>query len=157
MFNANTFMSRMPCASLSRSVPVPRPLGEHWCLPGSGPLSGRQVADIAGRYLGRQVKLRSAGMTTLRIVGVFNKDLRGLLQVAPDYMKPVRYDARKLQGLLGPQQMISTTPVLVTRSLGSHRSTDQDFHSAMKSAAWFMQIKLQAIVSPAPRRQYQPS
>jgi nucleoside-diphosphate-sugar epimerase len=82
-------------------------LGAHWCLPGSGPLSGQQVADIAGRYLGRQVKLRSAGMTTLRIVGLFNNDLRGLLQVAPDYMKPVRYDARKLQGLLGPQQMTS--------------------------------------------------
>src|SRR6516162_10587505 len=32
---------------------------------------------------------------------------RGLLQVAPDYMKPVRYDARKLQGLLRPQQMTS--------------------------------------------------
>jgi nucleoside-diphosphate-sugar epimerase len=82
-------------------------LGEHWCLPGSGPLSGRQVADVAGRYLGRQVKLRLAGMTTLRIVGLFNKDLRGLLQVAPDYMKPVRYDVHKLQGLLGPQQMTS--------------------------------------------------
>ena len=46
-------------------------------------------------------------MTTLRIVGLFNKDLRGLLQVAPDYMKLVRYNARKLQGLLGPQQMTS--------------------------------------------------
>jgi nucleoside-diphosphate-sugar epimerase len=82
-------------------------LREHWCLPSSGPLSGRQVADIAGRYLGRQVKLRSAGLMTLRIVSLFNKDLRGLLQVAPDYMKPVRYDARKLQGLLGPQPMTS--------------------------------------------------
>jgi nucleoside-diphosphate-sugar epimerase len=82
-------------------------LGEHWCLPGSGPLSGRQVVDIAGRHLGRQVKMRSAGMTTLRIVSLLNKDLRGLLQVAPDYMKPVRYDARKLQDLLGPQQMTS--------------------------------------------------
>ena len=46
-------------------------------------------------------------MTTLRIVGLFNKDLRGLLQAAPDYMKLVRYNARKLQGLLGPQQMTS--------------------------------------------------
>ena len=82
-------------------------LGEHWCLPGSGPLSGRQAADIAGRLLGRQVKLRSAGMAMLRVVSLFNKDLRGLLQVAPDYMRPVRYDARKLQGLLGPQQMTS--------------------------------------------------
>jgi nucleoside-diphosphate-sugar epimerase len=81
--------------------------GEHWCLPGSGPLSGQHVAEIAGRDLGRQVKLRSAGMMTLRIVSLFNKDLRGLLQVAPDYMKPVRYDAGKLQGLLGPQQMTS--------------------------------------------------
>jgi nucleoside-diphosphate-sugar epimerase len=76
-------------------------LGEHWCLPGSGPLTGRQAADIAGCHLRRQVKLRSAGMTTLRIVSLFNKDLRGLLQVAPDYMKPVRYDARKLEACLG--------------------------------------------------------
>jgi nucleoside-diphosphate-sugar epimerase len=82
-------------------------LGEHWCLPGSGPLSGRQAADIAGRLLGRHVKLRPAGMAMLRVVSLFNRDLRGLLQVAPDYMRSVRYDARKLQGLLGPEQMTS--------------------------------------------------
>ena len=81
--------------------------GGHWCLPGGGPLSGRQAAEIAGRYLGRPVKLRSAGMMTLRIVSLFNKDLRGLLQVAPDYMKPVNYDTRKLLRLLGPQRMTS--------------------------------------------------
>jgi nucleoside-diphosphate-sugar epimerase len=81
--------------------------GEHWCLPGSGTLSGQQVANIAGRHLGRRVRLRSAGMMTLRIVSLFNKDMRGLLQVAPDYMKPVCYDARKLQSLLGAQQMTS--------------------------------------------------
>ena len=56
---------------------------EHWCLPGSGPLSGRQVADIAARHFARQVKTRSVRMTTLRIVSPFNKDLRGFLQVAP--------------------------------------------------------------------------
>ena len=82
-------------------------LGEHWCLPGSGPLSGRQAADIAGRLLGRQVKLRSAGLATLRVVSLFNKDLRGLLQVAPDYMKPVNYDTRKLLRLLGLQRRTS--------------------------------------------------
>jgi len=31
--------------------------------------------------------------------------LRGPLQVAPDYVKPVRCEVRKLQGLLGLQQM----------------------------------------------------
>lgn len=81
--------------------------GAHWCLPGSGPLSGQQVAEIAGRHLGRTVKLRSAGLTTLRIISLFKKDLRGLLQVAPDYMKPVRYNVSKLKSLLGSLQMTS--------------------------------------------------
>jgi hypothetical protein len=48
------------------------------------PLSGRQAADIVGRHLGRQIKLGSAGMTTLRIVSPFNMDLRRLLRVAPN-------------------------------------------------------------------------
>jgi nucleoside-diphosphate-sugar epimerase len=80
--------------------------GGHWCLPGAGPLSGRLAADIAGHHLGRLVKLRSAGMTTLRVVSLINKELRGFLQVAPNYMKQVRYDACKLQRLLG---LVKTT------------------------------------------------
>jgi nucleoside-diphosphate-sugar epimerase len=83
----------------------PEAFGQHWCLPGTGPLTGGQVADMAGRVLGRPVKLRSAGMGMLRLVALFKKDLRGLLQVAPNYMKPVRYNAAKLAGLLGPAQM----------------------------------------------------
>jgi nucleoside-diphosphate-sugar epimerase len=79
--------------------------GAHWCLPGSGPLTGRQFADIAGQHLRHPVKLRAAGLIMLRMVSLFNKELRGLLQVAPDYMKPVRYDASKLERLLGPQVM----------------------------------------------------
>lgn len=81
--------------------------GRHWCLPGSGPLTGQQVVAIASRHLGRSVKLRAAGMTMLRLVGLFNKDLRGFLQIAPEYMKAVRYDARRLADLLGPQAMTS--------------------------------------------------
>jgi hypothetical protein len=81
--------------------------GSHWCLPGSGPLSGRQVVDLATRHLGRPVRLRSASMATLRIVSLFNQDIRGFLQVVPNYVKPVRYDARKLQGLLGSPQITS--------------------------------------------------
>jgi nucleoside-diphosphate-sugar epimerase len=85
----------------------PEAFGQHWCLPGSGPLSGRQAAEIAGRKLGRPVKLRAAGMAMLRIVSLFKKDLRGFLQIAPNYMQPVRYDARKLEALIGRQPMTS--------------------------------------------------
>ena len=31
------------------------------------------------------------------MVSLFNKDLRGFLQMAPEYMKPVHYDAHKLE------------------------------------------------------------
>lgn len=79
--------------------------GSHWCLPGSGPLSGRQFAELCSRQLGRPVKLRTAGLWMLRLISLFNNDLRGFMQVAPNYMKPVRYDARKLEALLGAQEM----------------------------------------------------
>jgi hypothetical protein len=97
--------------------------GAHWCLPGSGPLGGREAVDIAARHLGRSVKLRSVGLTTLRILGLLNRDLRGFLQVAPDYMKPVRYDARKLQGLLGRTcaELVWCNPT--NRKCGTHSGT----------------------------------
>src|SRR5262249_28291801 len=81
--------------------------GGHWCLPGSGSLSGRRAAEIAGRHLGKPIKLRSAGMMTLRTVRLVHKEVLGVLPVVPDFLNPVTYDTHKLQGLLGPQQMIS--------------------------------------------------
>jgi nucleoside-diphosphate-sugar epimerase len=83
----------------------PEAAGSHWCLPGGGPLTGQQFSEFCTRALGRPVKLRSAGMMALRIVSLFKKELRGLLQVAPEYMKPVSYDARKLEALIGRQAM----------------------------------------------------
>jgi hypothetical protein len=51
------------------------------------------------------VPLRAASMTLLRLVGLFNKDLCGFLQLAPEYMKSVRYDAGKLAGFIGRPAM----------------------------------------------------
>ena len=79
--------------------------GSRWILPGAGPLTGQHVAEIASRELKRPVKLRSAGLGLLRMLSLFSKELRGLMQIAPDYMKPIAYDATKLVRLLGPQQM----------------------------------------------------
>jgi nucleoside-diphosphate-sugar epimerase len=85
----------------------PEASGAHWCLPGSGPLTGQRAAEIAGGHLKRAVKLRPAGLLLLRLVSLFNKELRGFMQVAPEYMKPVAYDAAKLENLLGRQAMTS--------------------------------------------------
>jgi len=83
----------------------PDAFGQHWSLPGSGPLTAKQIAAICARHLSRKVKLRSAGMTMLRLVSLFNKDLRGFLQMVPEYIKAVQYDTRRLTGLIGPQAM----------------------------------------------------
>ena len=44
--------------------------GNDWMLPSSGPLTGAQVAEIAGRHLGRPVKLRTAGVLMLRLISL---------------------------------------------------------------------------------------
>lgn len=74
--------------------------GERWILPGSGPLSGKRAAAIAGEVLGSEVKVAGAGPLLLRLVSLFHKPLRGFLQMVPDYVKPISYDASKLRGLL---------------------------------------------------------
>lgn len=94
-------------ATVARLAAHESAYGERWIVPGSGPLTGREAARIAGRVLGRDVKLRAAGLTLLRIVGLFNKALRGFLQMVPEYVKPISYDASKLEGLLGAQARTS--------------------------------------------------
>jgi nucleoside-diphosphate-sugar epimerase len=94
-------------AIAARIANHPEAFGADWVLPGCGPLTGAQVADIASRHLGRKVNVRSAGTLMLRLVGLFNRDLRGFMQMAPDYMKPIAYDAAKLEALIGRPEMTS--------------------------------------------------
>lgn len=81
--------------------------GEDWGLPGSGPITADQMAEIAGRHLGRTVKVSSAPPWFLKLMSVFSADLRSFMPMVPHYASPVRYDTSKLEGLLGPQE---TTP-----------------------------------------------
>ncbi len=81
--------------------------GEHWILPGAGPLSGQVAAEWAGRILGTDVALRSAGRTMLWIVSRFNKELRSFMQMVPEYLKPISYDASKLEALIGKPHITS--------------------------------------------------
>lgn len=77
--------------------------GEHWVVPGSGAISAREIAGIASDVLDRKVRVRGAGMTTLRLVALFDRELRDFLQIAPEYIKPVSYDGARLTGLIGPR------------------------------------------------------
>jgi nucleoside-diphosphate-sugar epimerase len=85
----------------------PEAYGERFLFPGAGPLSGTRLAEIASGHLGREVKLRAAAPWVLRIVALFNADLRSFLPMVPHYVTPLSFDAGKLRALLGPP---SVTP-----------------------------------------------
>lgn len=89
-------------ALVARLLERPEAQGHRWALPGSGPLSPARLAELAGTHLGRPVRTRAAPLWLLRVLALFSSDLRAFLPMAPHYAQPVRYDAGKLAGLLGP-------------------------------------------------------
>jgi nucleoside-diphosphate-sugar epimerase len=72
--------------------------GERFLFAGAGPLTGREVAEIASKHLDRAVNLRAAAPWLL---------LRSFLPMVPHYAKPISFDAGKLRTLLGE---VATTP-----------------------------------------------
>jgi nucleoside-diphosphate-sugar epimerase len=76
--------------------------GEDWVLPGSGPVSARRLAEILSGVLGRKVHVRAAPPWLLRLMSLFKADLRGFMQMMPEYVKPLSLDGSKLERLLGP-------------------------------------------------------
>lgn len=75
--------------------------GEEWVVRGSGPVSASQLAGILTRLLNHEVRVRAAPPWLLRILSLFNQDLRGFMQVVPEYVKPISFDDAKLERLLG--------------------------------------------------------
>jgi nucleoside-diphosphate-sugar epimerase len=75
--------------------------GEHWIMPGAGPISFQEIAEIVERHLGRPLRLRAAGQLALRLASFFLRDVRAFLPMAPTYIAPIHYDGSKLRRLLG--------------------------------------------------------
>lgn len=76
--------------------------GEDWVLPGSGPVSAHGLAKILSGLLHREVRVRAAPPWLLRLLSLFKADLRGFMQMVPEYVKPLSFDGSKLERLLGP-------------------------------------------------------
>lgn len=88
--------------TVSRLVAYEEAYAKHWVLAGCGPVSAVEVADHVSRILGRAVKVRAAGPLLLRLVSLFQRELRGFMSLVPTYVQPVRFDARRIEQLLGP-------------------------------------------------------
>lgn len=75
--------------------------GRSWVVPGSGPLSGKQAAAMAGEHLGRKVKLRPVPGWLARLVSLIAPGLRDFRPLLADYLEPIAYDGGRLQALVG--------------------------------------------------------
>lgn len=76
--------------------------GRRWVMAGSGALSARRAAEIAGAHLGRALKVRAAPPWMLRFIGLFSADLRAFLPMVPHYVQPISFSERALAELGGP-------------------------------------------------------
>ncbi len=81
--------------------------GHPWIVPGSGPLSGVRAARLAGEHLGRTVNARGAAAWLLKTLSLVSSDLRAFRPMIDHYARPIRYDAARLEGLLGA---VANTP-----------------------------------------------
>jgi nucleoside-diphosphate-sugar epimerase len=75
--------------------------GERWIVPTAGPISLQQVGEIVQRHLGREIRVRTAGLFTLRLLSLFVGEIRALLPMVPHYLGPIQYDGSRLRGVLG--------------------------------------------------------
>ena len=75
--------------------------GRAWNLAGVGAITQRDLAERVFRMAGSEPRLRVAGKTTLRIMGLFNPLMRELVEMHYLLTSPVLLDDSALQHLLG--------------------------------------------------------
>jgi nucleoside-diphosphate-sugar epimerase len=75
--------------------------GKWWNFAGSGVMTQREIADQVFSLAGRRPKIRVAGKTMLRLVGLFQPIMRELVEMHYLVTTPVVMDDRALVGLLG--------------------------------------------------------
>jgi nucleoside-diphosphate-sugar epimerase len=85
----------------------PEAYGRWWNLAGPGTITQREFATKVFAAVGRPTKVRVAGKTTLRLMGLFNPLMREMVEMQYLQTTPVILDDSALQRLLGPVKKTS--------------------------------------------------
>lgn len=78
----------------------PEACGRWWNLAGPGAITQREMAEMAFTITGRKPKIRIAGKTTLRVMGLFNPLMREMVEMHYLQTTPVLMDDSALTKLL---------------------------------------------------------
>ncbi len=89
---------------VTRLAETPEAYGRWWHLAGAGATTQRAIVEEIERQVGHPLRVRVAGKTTLRLLGLFNPLLREMVEMHYLHTDPVLMDDSALHGLLGPIQ-----------------------------------------------------
>ena len=87
---------------VAKLVDTPAAFGRIWHLAGAGVTTQRALVGEMERATGRKLKVRVAGKTMLRILGLFDKFMREAVEMNYLMTEPVIMDDSALQALIGP-------------------------------------------------------
>ncbi len=87
---------------VARLADTPAAYGRIWHLAGAGVTTQRELVQEMERQTGRALKLRVAGKTLLRVLGLFNPLMRELVEMHYLMTDPVIMDDSALRALIGP-------------------------------------------------------
>src|SRR5215813_5988628 len=85
----------------------PEAYGRWWHLGGPGTITQREFVTRVFAAVGRAPKVRVAGKTMLRVMGLFNPLMRELVEMSYLHSTPVVLDDTAIQKLLGPVKKTS--------------------------------------------------
>ncbi|AGW92971.1 MULTISPECIES: NAD-dependent epimerase/dehydratase family protein [Cupriavidus] len=115
---------------VARLIDTPAAFGKIWHLAGAGVTTQQDLVSEMERQTGRELTLRVAGKTMLRLLGLFNPLMRELVEMHYLMTDPLIMDDSALQRLIGP---IRKTPYVegIRQTLDAVRKT----RSAVNAAA----------------------
>ena len=87
---------------VARLVDTPAAFGKIWHLAGVGVTTQQALVSEMERQTGRRLKLRVAGKTMLRLIGLFKPFMREMVEMHYLLTKPLLMDDSALQQLIGP-------------------------------------------------------
>ncbi|WP_394790566.1 NAD-dependent epimerase/dehydratase family protein [Rhodoferax sp.] len=87
---------------VAKLVNTPAAFGKIWNFAGAGITSQRALVSEMERQTGKQLKLRVAGKTMLRVIGLFKPMVREMVEMNYLMTDPLIMDDSALQRLIGP-------------------------------------------------------
>jgi nucleoside-diphosphate-sugar epimerase len=81
---------------------TPNAYGRVWHLAGAGVTTQQAIVEEIERQTGHRLRVRVAGKTMLRLLGLFNPFMREMVEMHYLLTDPVLMDDTALQDLLGP-------------------------------------------------------